>query len=607
MTKSYEPEPGGEGVFAEAPEGPGVYIIRDGRGSYLYIGKSRSIRKRLADHLHAARQGVEKEALIVGAAARAEYMLTKNEIEALILENNLIKRHRPRYNIVLRDDKTYPYLRLDPREDFPRLTVTRRRREDGAVYFGPYVSVKPMRRTLHYIGGLFPLRKCEDEKLPKRARPCLNFGIGRCLGPCAGKISPEAYREVADELILFLKGGHQTLRKRLEKKMSDAAEDQRYEEAARIRDRLREMEQVFQRQDIFGRAIPTADVLGLARGAAGWSVYVLFVRDGHVVGGEGHYLKAPWGASEEEVVQSFLEGYYSSRREVPVRVVIPVDLPERVLLEEYLAGRAGRKVELAVAARGRGLELLLLARRNALSLLAKKERRRGGPEASLWAGVMPGGRAPGRIEVYDASSLHGREAVVGMVLWEKGAFRKGGYRRFRVKTALGSDDYASIREAVGRRLARIGKGEEKAPDLILVDGGAGHVGAVREVLARAGSGTPLLGIAKGARRREGDRLHAAGGRALELPPDAPLVRFLGALRDEVHRWAVAYHRQRRGAAMKASSLDGIPGLGARRKAILVNYLGSPGAAAKADLDELLAVPGLPAEVARAVHRRFHPA
>ncbi len=606
MAKRYQTETGIARLVAEAPPGCGVYLLRDSAGDCLYVGKSIDVRKRLVDHLKAAGQGVEKEALIMGGAARVEYLLTKNELEALILENTLIKRHQPRYNVLLRDDKTYPYLRVNPREAFPRLTVTRRPRVDGALYFGPYVSVAAMRKTVHYIGTLFPLRTCEDDRPPKRSRPCLNFEIGRCLGPCAGKVTAEHYHETVDELILFLKGKQLTLKKRLQKKMLQAATAMRFEEAARLRDRLRAMSQFFERQDVFATDLPSADVVGLAQGAEGWTAYVLLVRHGHVVGGEPHRLQADPYSGEAEVLQGFLERFYSGRDEVPAKVVLPVAVEEADLLERFLTSRAGRRVRLLVPSRGRGLELLLLARRNALTMQRRRGRRTTTPPKDLWGDLVPDGGRPERIEVYDASSLRGQDTVVGMVLWEGGAFRKSGYRRFRIRTAPGSDDYAAIREAVGRRAARIRKGEERAPDLVLVDGGAGHVSAVRGELDRGGlSAVQVVGISKGERRREGDRLHLVDGSIPSLPPEAPLVRFLGSLRDEVHRYAVGYHRLLRGMAMKASMLDEVPGLGPRRKAILVSHFGDPHAVVAATLDDLLAVPGLPPVVAKAVYAHFH--
>ncbi len=390
--------------------------------------------------------------------------------------------------------------------------------------------------------------------------------------------------------------------------MAAASEARRFEEAARFRDRLREMAQVFEIQAVYGRVLSSADVVGLAGGADGWAVYVLCVRHGSVVGGETKRLTADHTATEGEILAAFIQGFYTEREDIPARVVLPVEPAGRPLLERFLAARSGRKVRVVVPSRGRGLELLLTARRNALSMVT---RHHGRPRAdgSLWdsSGLFPGEMPPRRIEVYDASSLQGREAVVGMVLWEGGAFRTDEYRRFMVKLAPGSDDYASIREAVGRRLRRVSRGEFPAPDLILVDGGAGHVGAVRNVLERTGrDDIRLIGIAKGRQRREGDRIITADGRDAGLASDSAMALFLGALRDEVHRCAVTYHRQRRGMRLRESLLDEVRGIGPRRKAILVRHFGDPGAVARATLDDLLAVPGIPADVAEAVHKHFHP-
>jgi excinuclease ABC subunit C len=598
------PVPGPD--HADAPEGCGVYILLGRDGNPVYVGKSISIRKRLADHARAAAAGVEKEAAILAEATGAEYILTHNEVEALILENSLIKRHRPRYNVVLRDDKTYPYLRLDVRAEYPRLDVVRRVAEDGAAHFGPYVSARAMRRTLRTIASLFPLRTCQGESPPVRLRPCLNFEIGRCLGPCAARTTPEAYREVVDELVLFLRGRDRQLARRLEERMRTAAGALCFEEAARLRDRLREMEKFFRPQSMYGVPFPSADVVGQARGGAGWTVYVLQVRRGAVSGGDAHHLDHDRGAAEAEVLEAFLERYYSGPADIPAEIVVPFLPQGKDVLEEFLRERAGRKVTFWAATRGRGLDLLLLAGKNAQSAATRRRERTAVPAAALWERLGLRG-IPRRIEVYDASTLMGSQTVVGMALWREGALDRKGHRRFIIRGEAALDDLASLRQAVGRRLARVAAGEFPAPDLLLVDGGAGQVAAAAAALERVGpGGIVVAGIAKGETRRGNDRVHLRDGGELDAPPEDPLVRFLGLLRDEAHRQAVTFHRERRSASMLRSTLDGIKGLGPRRRDILLQHFGTVEALSRATPEDLAALPGLPEEVRREIHRHFHP-
>jgi excinuclease ABC subunit C len=594
------------GIFGEAPEGCGVYLIRDSESRALYVGKSKSIRKRLFDHLKNALSGDYREEVILREMEDVEYYLTGNDLEALILENNLIKGLRPRYNIFLRDDKTYPYIRLDAREEFPRLTVVRRPRKDGALYFGPYTPARAMRQTIRVLGRLFPLRQCRGKEYRNRARPCLNFEVGRCPGPCSQRITPDEYRELVREVILFLKGKHDKLTATMEKRMKKAAAGMRYEEAAALRDRLEEMNRFTERQAIRQTLFPSADVIGLAYRPSEWVVFVLFIRHGNVTGGKPSYLDRGSTNEESEILRIFIERFYSSREDIPARVILPVNVEEKTLLESYLTARRKKKVKIIIPSRGQGVELLLLARKNALGAGERKRAKRPGAEIP-WPDYEfePGGEAPERIEVYDASSIHGHEAVACLVVWEEGFFRKGEYRRFRMRSHPGMDDYAMVREALRRRLGRVKKGEVPLPDMILVDGGAGHVSSMIGVLKDYGlAGVRVIGLSKGRSRSEGDRLHLEDGTVPELSSDDPMMRFLGRLRDEAHRFTVGYHRKRRRAGLKRSVLDEIRGVGPRRKAVLLNFFGDLESLARAGLEDLKAVPGIPADTAEAVYQKF---
>ncbi len=600
-------------IIDDAPDGVGVYLIRNQDGACLYVGKSIALRKRMTDHAQQAVQGTVKERLIMNGAATVEYMLTTTETESFLLENSLIKRHQPKYNVVLRDDKSYPHLRIDTRQEFPRVEVVRRPRRDGALYFGPYVSVRALRRTLHFLGTVFPLRPCPGTAPPRRTRPCLNREIGRCLGPCTGEVDRKRYHETVRDLLLFLKGRRGTLIGRLRRRMSAAAGDLRYEEAARARDHLREIEAAFQRQAVHGRDSASLDVLGLAHHQRGWAAYLLRVRHGQVVAGEPHELAADPSLQEQEILAECVERLYAGEREIPRRILLPVVPAAHEHLAEILSGRAGRPVRIATPSRGRGLDLLLMARRNAMAILDDRDRSRArlpmsAEAAAEWRTIFPGTSAPGRIEIYDASNLGGTDGVVGMVAWDRGGIPKGEKRRFAIRGAKAGDDYGMLREAFARRLERVARSQEELPDLVVVDGGTGHVGAMRSVMEAAGGPRqpPLIGIAKGERRRDGDRLHGPDGAPIDLSPASPLVRFIGGLRDEVHRYTVTYQRVRRGLDLTRSVLDRVPGVGARRKAILLAHFGSPDAVATATIEDLAAVPGLPAAVGRAVFDHFHP-
>jgi excinuclease ABC subunit C len=598
-------------LVEDAPSGVGVYIIRDRDGACLYIGKSIALRKRLADHAQQAVQGVVKERLIMDGAATVEYLLTATETESFLLENALIKRHQPKYNVVLRDDKSYPHIRIDTRLDFPRIEVVRRPRRDGALYFGPYVSVRALRRTLHFLGTVFPLRPCAGSEPPKRSRHCLNHEIGRCLGPCSGGIDRDRYHEAVNELILFLKGHRGALVRRLRRQMSAAAAELRYEDAARLRDRLGEIEDAFERQSIEGADSVSLDILGLAHHQRGWAVYVLRVRHGQVVSGEPHQLAVDPSLSEPELLGECIERLYAGASEVPRRILLPVKPAGQEELEALLGAKAGHTVTIAAPSRGRGLDLLLMARRNAMSI--HQERRPATllpfsvEAAAEWRDRFGSIPQPERIEIYDASNLGGTDGVVGMVAWDRGRLPKEEKRRFAVRSASSGDDYGMLREALSRRLARVARGTEAMPDAIVVDGGAGHVGAMRSVLDGFEGARPLLlGIAKGERRRDGDHLFGPDAAPLGLPPDSPLVRFIGGLRDDVHRYTVAYQRVRRGLGLTRSVMDRVPGVGAKRKSVLLAHFGSPETVASATLEDLAAVPGIPATVARDVYRHFHP-
>ncbi len=589
-----------------APEVPGVYLVRGADGAVLYVGKATSLRARLRSYLDPARQG-PKTVLLVSAATAVDWFETDSEVEALILEDSLIKQHRPRFNIRLRDDKTYPFLRLTVQEEYPTLTVVRRAERDGARYFGPYITAGAMRATLRLLRRLFPLRLCR--RLRPGGRPCLNFQMGRCLAPCAGRVDPERYRDLVRSTALFLQGRGSELAADLRRDMMAAAQELRFEEAARLRDDIAAIEATLERQRVHDPGGTDSDVIGLVRLGDRVGVALLRVRAGRLIGTEAFSLRDPLeGEDADSVLAGFLRDCYAGDREVPPEVIVPVEPPGTAALSEWLGRVRGARVRFTVPRAGGKKALLLMAGRNALRMLQEEKAGASGGDALLeeLGRVCGSGQGLRSLACLDASNLSGTDAVVSLVWWEGGGLRRQRYRRFRIRRTGGPDDFAMLAEAVQRLAARVESGAWTAPDVVLLDGGRGQLAAAETVLSGA-SWRPrlLLAIAKPSEKRGTDAVFASGAIApLTLPARTPVLLLLQRMRDEAHRFAVAYHRLLRTKRLLAGPLSGIPGLGPSRQARLLAAFGDLAGVRAAELPELERI--IPAAVAVAVRAALHP-
>jgi excinuclease ABC subunit C len=598
------------------PDKPGVYLFRGARGEVLYVGKAVSLRSRVRSYFTGAQNG--KTQALLGRAADVECIVTGSEVEALILESNLIKEHRPRYNVLLKDDKSYPYLKVTVQETYPRVFLTRTQPRDGARYFGPYPSAGAVHETLRLLKKLFPLRTCRQVRFAN-GRPCLNFHIGRCLGPCRGTVDPERYRALVQEVLLFLEGRHTDLVRDLTRKMEAAAANLEFERAAELRDQLRAVEQVLAKQHIVSTRREDLDVVALARDGNRGRTVVLEIREGKLIGQHSLALQGIADRTEAEVLTAFLKQYYREVGFIPPEVLLPVPLgDEQELIARWLSLRRGARVRLHVPRRGRKRELVGMAEQNAALVRAQMEGERD-TEAALaeLAALLGLETPPARLEAFDISNIQGAQTVGAMVVFEHGRPAPDEYRRFRVRSSQMPDDYAAIREVVGRRFARAREEGEliatgqlssrearfvRLPDLVLIDGGKGQLSAALEAMREAGcDDIPVFGLAK-----EEEQLFAPGRPdPLPVPRDAQALYLLRHLRDEAHRFAVDYHRRTRSRESLRSLLDEIEGIGLTRRRALQRAFPSLEALKAATVEELAAVPSMNRKAARAVYVYFH--
>jgi excinuclease ABC subunit C len=605
------------------PDQPGVYLFRDGDGEVVYVGKARSIRKRVASHF----AGRSHAGGLSSQVATVDFLVTETEAEALLAEQQFIKRHRPRFNIRLRDDKSYPYVGVSLDEEFPRVYFTRERHRSGRVYFGPFSSAKRVRETLDLLGKLFQYRTCEGPEPGRRSGvPCLDYYIKRCQAPCVGYIDREEYRRNIEAVIDFLSGRYRDVERDLERKMAEASAGEQFERAAVYRDRLEAVRSLMERQRVAGESLDTADLVAVAVEGADANAQVFQVRDGVLAARHSFYLANEGERDEMEVTEEFVAQYYSAAPSMPRLVVVGPALRERVpVLAEALAARRGGAVEVRVAERGDKRRLRELAERNAKLALAqdrlRQERRRAQRVDALasLAEALGLESLPVRIEGFDVSNLGSEHTVASMVVFEGGAPKKADYRRFKVRgdRTGGPDDFASIEEVLQRRRDRLLEQADRSPhdserddsfatlpDLIVIDGGKGQLSAGMRALAPlAERGVTVIGLAK---RIEEVFLP---GRSAPVPVsrDSEALRLLKRVRDEAHRFALDFHRVRRGQTMTRSLLDDLPGVGPARKRALLQHFGSPDRIVDASREELEAVPGMPGKVAREIHRQLHKA
>jgi excinuclease ABC subunit C len=604
------------------PSEPGVYLFRDSAGHVLYVGKAQDLRARVRSYFTRGGDGRHRTPFLVPRIHDLEVVVTANVKEALLLENQLIKRLRPRFNVRLRDDKNYLALRIDPRERYPRFVEVRRFEPDRATYLGPYTSSVALRNTLDTLQKLFPLRTCSDSVFAayrRRGRPCLEHAVGRCVAPCCDRVSEEAYRDLVQGAVMFLRGRGAELVRQMRGRMAAAAEAERFEEAARLRDRIEAIDRTMERQGMISARLVDRDVFGLSREGQRVEVHVLHIRQGKLLGASSHSFRDV-RLEEAEALGSVLGQFYEAGRDLPREILLPYEVDGQDALEELWRERAGHAVRAIVPRRGERRRLVEMARRNAeLRVQERARRERSHLEAleALQAALrLPA--VPRRIECYDISHLQGTESVGSRVLFVEGQPDKSGYRRYKIRAAARGDDYAAMREVLGRRLRRLG--DEPAPDLLLLDGGKGQLNAARTVLRDAG----VEGVALAAISKERDeeaprpRVRRHGGLKrdkvflpnvkdpLGLAPDSPALLLLQRIRDESHRFAIGFHRGLRSKRVLWSVLDELPGIGPAKRQAILRALGSVERLREATEEELAGVPKISARDAARLYRFFHP-
>ncbi len=611
------------------PIRPGVYIMRDVAGAVIYVGKALVLRNRVRSYFHAAARHEPRTRRLVEEIVDFEWIVTDTELEALILENELIKRYSPRFNVRLRDDKTYPYLKIHWQDDFPKVSIVRRIEQDGARYYGPFASPSALRQTLDALRRVFPYLDCNRVITGTDPKPCLYFHIKRCAGPCIGAVDREGYRQIVAGLAGFMEGNSEPVLHRMKAQMAEAAEEFHYERAAQIRDQLRAAETIVERQKIVSGKGEDKDVIAFAQDdrTGETCVQVFFIRRGRLIGRESFVLDGADAGQNDEMISAFVKQFYDEAAFVPPEILLPKDLDERAIIQQWLRSkRTGHTVSLQVPRRGAKKQLMQMATENAratLSTLQAQWQADTNKQTEALAKLqealeLPG--PPGRIECFDISTLQGTSTVGSMVVFARGAPSKGEYRRFSVqgRGALGEpDDYAAMREVLRRRFRRAvetatadpGAKARKSdgawrvlPDLVIVDGGKGQLGVGIEVLAEFGltEVVPIVGLAK-----QREELFLPGrSDPVMLPPASQALYLVQRIRDEAHRFAITFHRQKRSKAAVSSQLDAVPGIGPARRKALLTHFESIEAIRAATVEELAAVPGMNLASARKVRENL---
>lgn len=586
------------------PDQPGVYLLKNARGDILYIGKAAVLADRVRSYFQRGSDQSPKTSLMISQVSDIETIVTRSELEALILESNLIKRHRPRFNVVLRDDKHYPYLRLPIKDDFPRLSIVRRVHKDGALYYGPYVPTSAMRETLKVIRKVFPLATCEIEIDGKAERACIEFEIKRCMAPCIGNQTREEYHQIVKQVRMFLEGRDRELVENLRHEMEAAAEREEFEEAARLRDRIFKIERMLEKQRVAQTSFVDQDVIGLARQGTAVDLQMLFVRGGLLIGRKDFFWPEGAETPDEELVRSAIEQFYNKDVQPPKELLVPTPLKDVPLIEAWLSEKRGEQVRVIAPERGAKHQLVQLAEENATAALADHLRdqesdRQASEELKR---LLRLDRVPRRIEGFDISNTMGDQSVASMVVFEDGQAKKSDYRKFRIKTVEGANDFASMQEVVVRRYRDAQ--DLPLPDLVVIDGGVGQLSAALEGIRQLGlSGLPLIGLAK-ARGEKEERIFVPGRKgAIVLAPTSPATHLLQRIRDEAHRFAVTYHRKLRGKALVASRLEEIPGIGeARKKRLLQQFISLD--EIRSATDEQFRQAGIDAKTAAEIRKAF---
>ena len=611
------------------PAKPGVYIMHDERDAIIYVGKAVNLHNRVRSYFRKIVGRGPQIDQMVKQIARFEYIVTDSELEALILENNLIKEHRPKYNTMLKDDKTYPYIKVTVAEPYPRILFSRRQKKDKARYFGPYTSAQAVRSTIELLNRMYGLRDCA-RVLPRdfgKERPCLNFHMERCCAPCAGNVPEEEYKKRVDMALEFLSGHYDPIIRDLTKKMTEASEAMEFEKAIRFRDLLSDVKQVAQKQKMSEMIGENRDILGIAVDNSSPDsdgvVQVFFLRDGKLIGREHFYMTHVAGRKKAEILSEFIRQFYSGTPSIPREIILPCELADRELLEQWLTAVRGSKVALKVPVKGQKEKLVELANTNA-GLVLDKDRERLKREAGRTIGAVKeiesllGIGSAGRMEAFDISNISGFANVGSMVVYEKGKPKRSDYRKFRIRSVTGPNDYACMKEVLTRRF-RHGMDEKKElsekqidsefgsftrfPDLILMDGGRGQVNIALQVLGELGLSIPVCGMVKDDHHRTRGLYY--NNKEIPIDRSGEAFKLITRIQDEAHRFAIEYHRSLRGKAQTSSILDEIPGIGPARRKALMREFGSIEEIMEADEERLLQVPEITQGAAEEIFRFFH--
>ena len=591
----------------QLPAEPGVYLMKDKFDNIIYVGKAKILKNRVRQYFQSSKNHSSKVKSMVKNIDKFEYIITDSELEALILECNLIKQYRPKYNVLLRDDKTYPYIKVTVNEDFPRIMKVRRVLKDKAKYFGPYTNTTAVNDTLDIIKNIYPIRTCNidiERAIKTNMRPCLNLHIKRCVGPCTGNVTKEEYNKMIEEIILFLSGKEEKLIDILKEKMNKCAMDFNFEEAAIYRDKIKSLEDMMEKQKIdTSTSDLNQDVIAMARAHDEACVQVFFVRNGKIVGREHFILEGVMDSTRESILGSFVKQFYMEQEYVPKEIIIEDEIEDSFILSEWLSSKKGQKVTIRVPQKGEKKSLIEMVRKNAIEYLEKfSDMNKRKYEKSIGAleelkQILNLDNIPKRIESFDISNIQGVDSIGSMVVFTNGKKDKKEYRRYKIKTVIGPNDYDSMAEIVERRL-KYGD----FPDLMLLDGGKGQVSAVKKVLNKYNVEIPLWGMYKDDKHRTKGLISQE--KEIELDRTSNLYRFVASIQEEVHNYAISYHRSLRNKSLTKSELDDIQGIGEKRKKALLNHFKDIEAIKKATFEELLEVEGMNKTSSESVYNYF---
>jgi len=602
------------------PEKPGVYIMKDVNGEIIYVGKAVVLKNRVRQYFQSLSNQTPKVQAMVRRIKEFEYIVTDTELEALILECNLIKKYRPKFNIMLKDDKNYPYIKVTMNEEYPRILMTRKVEKDGAKYFGPYTSAFAVKNTIDLIKKLFPIKSCNKvfTKDGKKQRPCLNYHIYQCLGPCQGDVNKQEYRALMDDICSFLGGKQDEIIKRLEDEMLKASENMEFEKAASLRDKISSLRHIAQKQKVVSNVMSDQDVIAFSKDPTDYCVQVFFIRGGKLIGREHFIFEGVGDVSDSELMTSFIKQFYTSAAYVPSEIVLQEDIDEADIIERWLSSKREAKVHIKVPRKGEKLKLVEMVSQNALIALNQFKENIKNQDKLAREGmerlkeVLELEELPNRIEAYDISNTGSTEMVASMVVFENGHPDKKEYRRFKIKSLESQNDYASMQEVIFRRFNRARKEKEenttdvkfsRLPNLILVDGGLGHVNSVVNVLEEMNISIPVAGMVKDDRHRT--RGLVTRDMEYDLSKDMNLLRFITSIQDEAHRFAVEYNRKLVQKRYKGSELDSIEGIGPKRKKALINHFGSLKNIKQASIKDLEAVEGISPGLAIKIYEYFN--